>query len=712
MADPYRLQEKVSAGLEDKVSSFVRLMVSRVQGPLIRAMIQINHWVGPELRPVKEYSIKNLAALVEQSVNKLRENGFIVHQAATNRDAVDYILNLVRNCDVVKSKSNAVKEIGLIEALEGNGINVVETDLGDRICQMGNIPASHPIGPALHVPVQKVAELFTEETGQPVPAVPEEIVKVARKSLRQKFFQSKVGLSGANAIAADTGSIVLMENEGNIRSVSNLPDIHIIVAGIEKIVPTLEDGIKVVRAAGLFGMGLDFSTYVSVISGPSRTNAIEGRDMPGMQGPGEVHVVLLEEGRWQAIKEGFAESLYCINCGSCLGLCPIYSELGERYGYKYFGGIGVIHTAFNHGLEKALESGLSLCLGCEKCLASCPVSINTPAMIQRLRQKVVEQKGLDWSKKMILNYFLNHGSLVQKITPTALGMLCTSDGQGGWHLKYSLPGIEKGRRLPELNSASFLSRSSRTFGQGAGKVGYFCGCFNNVIFPRIADASLRLLQAGGARVVVPAGQKCCGKPALVNGDKSAAINYAIANLKAFSETGLEAIVTDCATCLSGLKKYPELLSEMPEWAEQAKAFAAKVVEIAQYLAEVGYQPDPAAVQCKVTYHQPCHLSSLGLTHGKELLKAVPGLKFSPAALEENCCGFGGTFNLDYYKLSKTIGSRKVEQILATGSEIVVTSCPGCMVQLMDVLASEGKKPSVLHISELLATGGGHVEQSV
>lgn len=698
-----RLKQKIAEGLEDKVSAFVRQMVTRVQGPVIREMIR--KFDRDELRPVKEYAIGHLAELVDRSVARLQDNGFIVFRARTAGEAVDYILKLVQGGVVVKSKSNAVKEIGLVDALVAAGATVVETDLGDRICQMGNIPASHPIGPALHVPVQKVADLFAAETGQPVPPVPEEIVKVARETLRQRFFEAGVGISGANAICADTGSVVVMENEGNIRCVTNLPPVHIIVAGIEKIVPTLEDGIKVARAAGLYGMGLDFATYVSVISGPSRTHTVEGRVVYGLQGPGEVHIVLLEEGRWEAVKEGFAESLYCINCGSCLGRCPVYGELGERYGHKYFGGIGVIHAAFGSGLDKALEAGLPLCLGCRKCVAACPVRIDTPGMIQRLRERAVAEKGLGRGRKMLLGQLLNNGSAIQRIAPVAGGLVCDRDGRGGWYPRYALFGLEKGRRLPELSKKSFLSEAPRRSGKGERKVAYFAGCLNNLIFPRVAGATLRVLRNSGVEVIVPPGQKCCGYPSLANGDRDGAVRNAIANLRAFGDAGVEAVVTDCATCYSGLTGYPELLAGDSRWVDSAREFAGKVKELAQYLVETGFQPAAGETQRKVTYHQPCHLAAHGLSHGRDLLQSVPGLQFASSQLEDNCCGFGGTFNLDFYQLSKTIGAHKIQPIQGSGAAVVVTSCPGCMVQLMDLLGSGGQ-PQVMHISELLAGGGG------
>lgn len=700
MSVPRQLRERVDAGLADRISATVRQKVNRALEVRVAAMIAALDGVGPALRSAKEYAIQNLGRLVDEAQANLEANGIKVFRAPTAEEAVAYVAGLVGDGGVVKSKTNAAKEIGLVEALAGRGIPVMETDLGDRICQLGHIPASHPIGPALHVPVEEVARLFAADTGRPVPPVAGEIVAVARETMRERFFQADVGISGANAIAADTGSVIVMENEGNIRSVTSLPRVHVIVAGVEKIVATLEDALKVVQAAALYGMGLDVTTYVSVISGPGPEGVVGDRFLWGRQGPAEVHLVLLEEGRREALAAGFGESLYCINCGGCLARCPVYNELGDRYGYKYFGGIGIIHTAFRNGLTRAREAGLDLCAGCRRCQADCPARIDTPGLITALRQKVVAGEGLDVTKKAILRGLLHNGSLVQKLAPAATRVLGREDDAGGWQPRFSLPGLERARRLPALAGRPFLSGVA---GAGPAPTAYFVGCLNNLALVRVARATMRVLERLGP-VAVPAGQKCCGYPALVSGDREQAVRCAIANLEAFADAGLKTVVCDCPTCLTGLLSYPQLLSGDSRWADRARELAARVTDLGTYLAAAGIDCRYEGEPLQVTYHQPCHLTARGLFQGRELLAALPGVEFVPLEREAECCGFGGLFSVDFYRLARVIGGRKGETIASSGAGVVVTSCPGCLVQLTDVLPRDG--PRVMHLAEVLVRGSG------
>ncbi len=231
------------------------------------------------------------------------------------------------------------------------------------------------------MPIERVAELFSREVNETLHTELEELVRAARKSLRRFLMRADMGISGANAIVAETGAVVVTENEGNIRAVSSMPKIHVVVAGIEKIVPTMPDAITVVRSAAVFGVGQDIGTYVSILAGPSRFENDDLAFLGGALGPEEMHVVLLKNGRTKAIQESYEESLYCINCGSCLNFCPIYAAIGEKYGYKYLGGRGAVFTAMHEYLEKAQEAGLSLCIDCRRCEEACAVGMKTPKMI-------------------------------------------------------------------------------------------------------------------------------------------------------------------------------------------------------------------------------------------------------------------------------------------------------------------------------------------
>jgi L-lactate utilization protein LutB len=340
---------------------------------------------------IKEYSIENLEKLLQQAKTSLEKNSCNVHICAKADEATKIVSELAEGEEfVLKSKSNEIKEIGVTEALESNGVKVIETDIGDRVIQLTGDKPFIPQGPCALVPVPKIAEAFSRLSGENVKPAPPDIVVAARKGFRDLFFKAKVGITGANAIAAE-GAIVLVENEGNISNISRLCDRHIVVAGINKIVPTFEDAFHVARTNEHF-LGV-FGTYISVIGGPSRTRDIPPLEVLGVHGAKEVHVVLVDDWRTRAKQEGFGESLYCVHCSSCAYDCPIFRQVGSDYGYKYknFGGIGVIHTAFQKGLKEAVEAGLFACTTCKGCVDKCPGKIDTPGMILRLRKRAIEE---------------------------------------------------------------------------------------------------------------------------------------------------------------------------------------------------------------------------------------------------------------------------------------------------------------------------------
>jgi L-lactate dehydrogenase complex protein LldF len=344
-----------------------------------------------KFRKIKEYSIKNLDKLLEQAKASLEKNACKFYLCEKASEAIKIVSELTEGEEfVLKSKSNDVKEIELPEALESQGVKVIETDLGDRALQLTGDKPFHAQGPAVLVPTMKVAEAFSKNLGKPIKPSPPDVVQAARVGFRDLFFKAKVGITGANAIAAE-GAVMLVENEGNVSNITRLCNRHIVVAGINKVVPTFEDAFHVARTNEHF-LGI-LGTYMSVIAGPSRTRDIQGLEVLGVHGAREVHVVLVDDWRTRAKQEGFEECLYCVHCSSCFYDCPVFRQVGSDYGYKYknFGGIGVIHTAFQRGLEEAARAGLFACTLCKGCVDKCPGKIDTPSMIVKLRRRAIEK---------------------------------------------------------------------------------------------------------------------------------------------------------------------------------------------------------------------------------------------------------------------------------------------------------------------------------
>ena len=290
---------------------------------------------------------------------------------------------------VVKGKSMVTEEIALNKALTDRGIEVSETDLGEFIIQLAGEPPSHLVGPAIHKTKEQIAELFSEKFGVKRMEDPQEMTMFARKTLRQRFLEADMGITGVNFAVAETGSIVLFENEGNIRLSTTLPKIHVAVMGIEKVIPTLEDLNVFLKLLARSTTGQKLSSYISIITGPKRDGERDGAE--------EFHLIILDNGRSRILAdEELRETLYCIRCGACLDFCPVYLKIGgHAYGWVYSGPIGSILTPqlINKKLAYQLPYASTLCGACAEV---CPVKINIPKMLLVLRNRLIEDP--QWGK--------------------------------------------------------------------------------------------------------------------------------------------------------------------------------------------------------------------------------------------------------------------------------------------------------------------------
>lgn len=339
------------------------------------------------VREIKKYSIENNEELFNQLKESFKRNDIELEIAKTSDDALDIIDDLLSQYDattLAKAKSNTLGEINLKQHLKDKGIDVVETDLGDRILQLkktDNKPV-HPTGPASHLNISKITDIVNDSLDVNVHPEAREIMEVVRQDVLNRLKNARVGISGANAIASEEGSLVMVHNEGNI-SIVSLKDLHIIVAGIDKIVPCLEDAISVVKLETIFATGNYVTSYMNVISGPSKTADIEKKLLKNMYGAERVVVVLLDNGRSEATKE----CLYCIGCGNCVVHCPVYNAVGNEFGFNnYLGGRGVAMSKFIEDDETCFNSGLYMCTLCGLCTLNCPVAIPTNEIIENMRK--------------------------------------------------------------------------------------------------------------------------------------------------------------------------------------------------------------------------------------------------------------------------------------------------------------------------------------
>jgi L-lactate dehydrogenase complex protein LldF len=334
-------------------------------------------------RTIKDETLADLdrhLATLEQSV---QARGGHVHWAEDGEEACRIVVGLIRDrgkTKVVKSKSMTTEEIHLNHALEASGIEAVETDLGEYIIQLAGHRPSHIVGPALHLNAAQIADILSKPAGQRLPVEREVLAGFARKALRQKFAAAEVGISGANFAIAETGSIVLVTNEGNGRLTCALPKCHIAIMGMEKVIPRLADLPYFLKILARAATGQKLSVYTQIISGPRRAGELDG--------PDEFHLVILDNGRSRILGGPLRESLFCIRCGACLNACPIYRSVGgHAYGGVYAGPIGAVLTPLYDGLaaNHHLPHASSLCGACQ---AACPVKIQIPEMLIQLREQL------------------------------------------------------------------------------------------------------------------------------------------------------------------------------------------------------------------------------------------------------------------------------------------------------------------------------------
>ncbi|MGH7057725.1 MAG: LutB/LldF family L-lactate oxidation iron-sulfur protein, partial [Acetobacteraceae bacterium] len=416
-------------------------------------------------REVKNHTLANLDFYLETWAANVEKTGGVVHWCATAEDARQAVLEICRGADaklVTKGKSMIGEEIAVNDFLEQNGITAVETDLGEYIIQLGHEPPSHIIAPAFHLNREDWEARF-RRAHTDLPKDREfqsrrDILEEARGELRRKFLAADVGITGANFLIAETGSSVIVTNEGNGDLTQTLPKVHIVLASIEKLVPTLEDAFVLLRLLARSATGQEFSAYTTFSTGPRRSGDLDG--------PEQYHVVLLDNGRSAMLGSEFQDMLRCIRCAACLNHCPIYGAVGgHAYGSMYSGPMGSVLTPALFGVDKAghLPNASTFCGRCE---SVCPMKIPLPMMMRHWREREFERhlqpgsvrrnlKLWAWAARRPRAY-----RLVTRAAAVGLGLLGRRRGRftmlplaGSW---------TGGRDLPAPEGETFFARYART----------------------------------------------------------------------------------------------------------------------------------------------------------------------------------------------------------------------------------------------------------
>ena len=381
---------------------------------------------------IKKHTIENLDYYLELFESKVAERGGKVIYARDGGDVAEFITKLAKEKNarlIVKSKSMTTEEIDLRDHLEEQHIETVETDLGEWIIQLAHERPSHIVAPALHKTRYDVADLFTQTLGVEREEVPEKQTLIARRTLREKFLSSDIGMTGANYLIAESGSVVVVENEGNGRLCSSVPRIQIVVAGLEKLIPRPADLVTFLKVLGRSATGQPLTVYTSFLSGPRREGEVDG--------PEEFYVVLLDNGRTKLLADrNKRQSLYCIRCGACLNHCPVYRKIGgHNYPWVYSGPIGAIITPQYHGImqEPWLPYASSLCGACAEV---CPVKIDIPQILLDLRAEAVKAKAREGENRLeqlgfrLWAWLMSHPRLYEMSSLVRTSI--TSEDSTGW----------------------------------------------------------------------------------------------------------------------------------------------------------------------------------------------------------------------------------------------------------------------------------------
>ncbi|MFP8951946.1 LUD domain-containing protein [Natrialbaceae archaeon A-arb3/5] len=677
-------------------------------------------------RAIKEDAIASLPELIEELRETVEANGGTVYLADDEEDANRYIRSVCDDTNaetVVKSKSMTSEEIEVNEALETNGVDVWETDLGEFVLQIADEAPSHIVAPAIHKSREGIAELFREQFDPDEELeTAEDLTMFAREYLSERYKEADVGMTGANFITADTGTMALVTSEGNARKSVAAGDTHIAVAGVEKVVPTVEDLQPFIELIGKSGTGQDITAYISLFTPPVATPSLDpDSDEPIGDADREFHLVLIDNGRMEMRDDDqLRETLYCIRCSACANSCANFQQVGGHAfgGETYSGGIATGWEAGVHGQDAAAEFN-DLCTGCSRCVNQCPVGIDIPWINTVVRNRVnndVERGEFDHLVDGLVpdeeatgyplqkRFFGNFETLAKLGSATAPVSNWATKLPGSETVMERVLGVDSRRDLPEFERETLVDWFESRGGESASetraareradsldhdrRVVLYPDVYTNHVQVDRGKAAVRVLEALGVPVTVP-DVPGSGRAPLSQGMIATAETKAEAvseMLDPYLVGEYDVVVIEPSDLAMFRGEYQKLLA--PAEYERIATGSYEILEYVYGLLANGADSDAIRTDDeRIAYHSHCQQRTLGLEEYTVAVLERAGFDVETSNVE--CCGMAGSFGYksEYYELSMEVGDRLKEQFTRseTADRRVVASGTSCHEQLDSLL---------------------------
>ncbi len=630
------------------------------------------------IKTIKEKSIIDIKKNLSELTDILLKRGIDVLIANNKEEAQVLVLNILATHNikrVVKAKSLTTEEIELNTFLENKNFDVKETDLGEWLVQINNEVPTHMTAPAIHMPKEKILELLNRVFNECLPLNVNKMVEFAKNKIKESFAESQCGIIGSNVVSLESASFFIVSNEGNVQNVLR-QNLVICLIGIDKIVKTDAEALNIIEILPKVATGQITTSYIDILQKPY----------------GKFFVILLDNGRINLSKnENFKEILNCIHCGACQNACPVYTTVGGGFfrGKTYAGPIGIL-LSYATKDTKDIRAYANLCIGCMACDEICSSKINLQEMILSIKAEYT--KPTPGIKGLIIKHLENYYPLL-RMGAYFSHFLFKKE------LKTHIEAIDKALGL-DYRPLPGIKKSFDTLKTKHSKLCLFAGCSTNFLYTNIGHDALSVAKKLNINLEIIKQKACCGAPAWYNGEKKSAQKAAEINIEYLISLKCDKILFLDPHCAHMIKRDYTFLKNN----EKSKELSLKIVCASSFFIDTILSKDINInkLGAFIGYHHPCHLKR-GLNYSKKLHDFLQ--TYEPNFIEiksaDRCCGFAGSYSLMHPYISKTLLKEKIESVKDANLQILVTACPGCIMQIGGGLKVSGVNMELLHFISYL-----------